>query len=131
MWLIIGWQQRSRHQNCIFISAEVQNATGKALTVNVCKGRYGEVSMTLPNDTLMNEISLGARDSSEVRGGPTASCSDVNNSRNALTISLAPSSFGSVKLCYDDVNQRNIIVEMSQYCPLGYLEQTSSGPCPL
>lgn len=109
----------------------MQNATGRALTVNVCKGRYGEVTMTVPNDTVINEISLGARAASEVRGGPTASCSDVNNSRNAVSISLAPASFGSVKLCYDDANQRNIIIETSQFCPLGYLEQTTTGPCPL
>lgn len=110
--------------------ATIQNATGRQLSLNVCKGRsYGEVSATISQDTLVNEVSLGSRQGSEVRGGPTASCSGVSDEKSTPEISLAPSSFGQVKLCFDDINKRNLIIENHQSCPVGYLEQTSTGPC--
>jgi hypothetical protein len=110
--------------------ATIQNATGRQLVLGVCKGRaYGEVQMNVAPSTSSQEVDLGSRQDGEVRGGPTASCSGVSDSRQDMGISLAQSSFGQVKLCYNDSEKLNVIVENYQSCPSGYLEQTSTGPC--
>jgi len=110
--------------------ANVQNFTNRPLSLFVCKGQtYGEVSIFVPANSDTNEVSLGTRETSEVRGGPTATCSDVNSEKAILRISLSEKSFGQVKLCYDEFTGKNAVVEVSQNCPSGYLEQTSTGPC--
>lgn len=112
--------------------ATIQNMTGHQISLNVCKGRtYGEAQIAIPANAISNEISLGTHEDSEVRGGPGASCSGVSNSKTTMSLSLSPNSFGQVKLCYEEASKTNLIVETSQSCPSGFLEQTSTGPCTL
>lgn len=111
--------------------ATIQNTTGRQLTLNVCKGRsYGEVQVVVVANGIIQEVSLGSHDGTTIQGGldATKSCS-ASNSPMEMGISLAPSSFGQVKLCYNKASKLNVVVENYQACPSGYLEQTSTGPC--
>lgn len=111
--------------------ATIQNMTGRQLTLNVCKGRiYGEVQVMLEANGMSQDVSIGFHEGTTVHGGldATKSCSD-SNSKMEMGISLAPSSYGQVKICYDEVSKLNVVVENYQACPSGYLEQTSTGPC--
>lgn len=111
--------------------ATIQNTTGRQLTLNVCKGRsYGEVQTTVVANGVSQQVSLGSHEGTTVQGGldATKSCS-ASNSTMEMGISLAPASFGQVKLCYDEASKLNVVVENYQSCPSGYLEQTSTGSC--
>jgi hypothetical protein len=110
--------------------ANVQNMTGRPLTLSVCKGRvYGEVEAEIEMSGISQEIDLGSREASEVKGGPTGSCNDVSDSKTQMGITLSPNSFGQVKLCYNESTHLNLVVEAYQTCPSGYLEQISAVPC--
>ncbi len=109
--------------------AQIQNMTGRTLKLSVCKGRnLGEVETELPPDTYKNEINLGVRADSEIRGGP-GGCSGVQDGKAIVGLTLAPTSYSTVKLCYNDVTKENLIIELQQSCPVNFLEQTSTGPC--
>ena len=110
--------------------AYVQNLTNRSMNLKVCKGRsYGETDLQVGVERTMTEYSLGSRIETEVRGGPTASCSDVSGGKVTMALALAPASFGTAKLCYDQINQSHVIVENHQSCPTGFQEQTTSAPC--
>ena len=113
--------------------ARVQNTTGRPLTLNLCKGRsLGEVQSSIPAEQDSQNIDIGTHEKTNVQGGMDAakSCDSVSASSETETrISLAPASFGQVKLCYEQSSGLNLIVEMNQLCPEGYLEQTSTGSC--
>ena len=110
--------------------ATIQNMTGRQLSISICKGSsYGEVKITVPSDTNNNEISLGHHEGSEIRGGPTATCAGVNDSKEAMGISLSASNFGEIKLCYNKTESRYIIVEGNQVCSAEFQEQTSADSC--
>ena len=107
----------------------IQNMTGRSLSLSVCKGRvYGEGLVNVSQDSNVNELSLGTREASEVRGGMDT-CSSVHDDKVKMGISLAPKSFNEVKLCYDDANSINVIIENHRTCPTGFSEQTSTSPC--
>lgn len=109
----------------------LQNNTNRALELSICRGKIpGEKEISIPQDSLLNEISLGQHESSEVRGGPTASCSGVQNDRMIFDISLSSKSFGQVKLCFDQSTRKHALVEVHQTCPTGFIEQTSATNCP-
>jgi hypothetical protein len=109
--------------------ATVQNTTGRQLTLNVCKGTsYGEVQTVVSDNGVIQEVGLGAREADSVQGGMNSNQS-CSASDSKMRISLAPASFGQVKLCYDEASKLNVIVENYQACPYGFLEQTSTGSC--
>jgi hypothetical protein len=111
--------------------ATFQNATGRQLTLNLCQGRiYGEVQTLVLADGINQEVALGSHEGTTVQGGIDAakSCSAAQ-SKMEMGISLAPTSFSQVKLCYDEVSKLNVVVENHQSCPSGYLEQTTTGSC--
>lgn len=85
----------------------VQNSTGRALSLSVCKGRsLGMANINVAQGMNDIEVKLGQREGTEVRGGPTASCSGVTDERQSVGISLAPNSYGQVKLCYDETSNK-------------------------
>jgi|GEM_PF-2854274 len=111
--------------------ATVQNTTGRQLNLSVCKGHsYGEVQAVVLMDNTSNEVSLGSHQEDDIKGGMDAvgACSS-SNSKSAMGISLSPNSFGQVKLCQDQASTLYVVVEASQTCPTGMLEQTSTSPC--
>lgn len=110
--------------------ATIQNMTGRTLSLSICKGRiYGEAQITLDRDSRLNQQSLGTREDSEIKGGFGDVCSGVKDDTQTMEIALAPGSFGQVKLCYDDANKRNVVVEAYQLCPTGFMEQTAIATC--
>jgi len=113
--------------------AKVQNTTGRELTLNLCKGRsLGEVQSSISADQNSQSLDIGTHEKTNVQGGMDAakSCDSVSTlSETETRISLAPASFGQVKLCYEQSSALNVIVEMNEPCPDGYLEQTSTGSC--
>lgn len=111
--------------------ATIQNTTGRTLTLNVCKGRnFGEVQAMIVASGVDQNVSLGSHEGTTVQGGLDASKScSASTSKMQMGITLAPSSFGQVKLCYDPSSNVNIVVENYQSCPSGYLVQTTTGSC--
>jgi hypothetical protein len=110
--------------------ATIQNHTGRPLSLFLCKGRaYGETMVTISRESSAYELNLGAREASEVKGGPGQSCDGVRGEKTNMGVSLSPKSFDQVKLCYDDKSLSNLFIEIFQNCPTGMLEQTSAEPC--
>lgn len=108
---------------------KLQNTTGRALTLSVCKGRvYGETTLEVPADNKINQLSLGSRQTNSVAGG-TDSCKSGDD-KVLMGISLAQTSYAQVKLCTDSIGSQYVVTELSQSCPDGLDEQTSTGPCP-
>ncbi len=111
--------------------AVVQNWTGKHLVVNLCKGTSsGEVTANIEAYSSDQQISLGSRTLSQTYGNyKSAHTCSISDAIVEMDISLAPSSFGLVKLCYDRISTLIVIVNNYQSCPYGYLEQTSANNC--
>jgi hypothetical protein len=111
--------------------AKVQNTTGREVTLNVCKGKiYGEAQAILAVDQTVRELSLGTHEGLDIQGGMDASkkCS-TETKKMEMGIALSPTSFGTVKLCYNEISKLNVVVENHQSCPSDFLEQTSAEPC--
>lgn len=111
--------------------ATIQNMTGRSLSITFCKGQvYGLAPVTIGQESLVHEVSLGTRQEKVARGGPTnSSCSDLSDEKRPISIALAPNSFGKVKLCHDSAGDQYVLMETSQSCPSGFAEQTSAEPC--
>ena len=110
--------------------ATIQNTTGKELNLKICKGRHaGEASATITASNDKLEDDLGTRQSGKVRGGPTATCDSVKDTKDKMSITLTEQSFAEVKLCYQESLGENVIVAKTASCPVDFLEQTSAGPC--
>lgn len=111
--------------------ATVQNWTGKRLTVNLCKGTdSAELAVNIEKFSSDQQVSLGSHTISQTYGNYNSRriCS-LSDALVEMDISLAPSSFGLVKFCYDRVSTLIVIVNSYQSCPYGYLEQTSARNC--
>lgn len=112
----------------------VQNLTGRSLQLTVCKGSfYGSGQLILPADQLPQQVSLGSRQDSVVRGG-SDTCAGVKNGENLkMAIALAPESFHMAKLCQkrtlDGAQELAVIVESHQPCPPGTDEQPMATNC--
>ncbi|MEY4617059.1 MAG: hypothetical protein RJB66_2019 [Pseudomonadota bacterium] len=106
----------------------IQNNTGMDITLAVCKGHYGQASMRLL-PTTSGIVNLGTHEETASQGG-VGTCSSSNNKKNNnLKISLAPMSFGYVKLCYRQMDNTYVVASTYQGCPANYIEQTSTGAC--
>lgn len=108
---------------------EIQNWTGRDLQVSVCNSETEQVILSLPDENSIHEYNINVTESSEVRGGLSASCSGVSDKRSNYMVPLSQTGFAQVKNCFDQANQTNIIVELGQVCPAGTLEQTSPEAC--
>jgi hypothetical protein len=106
----------------------IQNNTGMNITLAVCKGHYGQTTLRLL-PTTSGIVNLGSREETKTQGG-IGTCSSAGNRKETSTrISLAPMSFGYVKLCYRQFDNTYVVASNYQGCPGDYLEQTTTGPC--
>lgn len=107
----------------------IQNMTGRPLSLSVCKGKFlHEINILVPQDMIANEVSLGDRKSG-ITMGYGDKCPATDGGKQTMAISLSAASFTQVKLCSDESDTRNVIVETYQSCPTGFLEQVSAEPC--
>lgn len=108
----------------------IQNTTGRDITVSLCTNQtYGEVTKNLSLDPTIVQLSLGTREEHVIEGTFFQNCSDSNNGKQNIGVSLSPASFSQFKLCADALAYRHVIVETFQSCPSDYVEQISTGPC--
>ncbi len=114
--------------------ATIQNMTGYYnLPLFVCKGNYGESRIQLLPANLGNSgvINIGTHE--EVAGNADALgvCKTKNITNNTTPLSLSPNSYGSVLLCYRQIDNVYIVALPSQGCPMDSVEQTSPEACPV
>jgi hypothetical protein len=109
----------------------VQNLTGQDVDIKVCKSIYGDARLAIPAAaTEVQNVDLGSRKSTTVRGGPDAvSCSGVENDQQNLRISLPEESFSTLKLCYNEESRTHALVEVSRLCPEGFKQQMAASDC--
>lgn len=106
----------------------IQNNTGMDMTLAVCKDHYGQASIRLL-PTTSGIVNLGTHEETSTQGG-IGTCSTSSNKKSSnLRISLAPISFGYVKLCYRQMDNTYVVASTYQGCPVNYIEQTNTGSC--
>lgn len=111
--------------------SSIQNTTGRSLQISACKGfEKTKATVNLDENTNKQEVSLGSRNTTAVRGGLNPNCSSVpQNEKVQMNLELAPSSFQQVKLCYNESDKSYLVIETYQSCPSPYLEQLFAEPC--
>ena len=105
----------------------IQNNTGMDITLAICKGNYGQSTLRLL-PTTSGIVNLGTREETKVQSG-IGTCSAGNAKNSQIRITLAPMSFGYVRLCYRQFDNTYVVASTYQNCPADYVEQTSTGPC--
>lgn len=108
-----------------FIS--IQNGTGLDITVSICKGHWGQSTLRLL-PTTSGIVSLGTREVTKSQSG-IGTCNSKSEKNSNIQVSLAPMSFGYVRLCYRQLDNTYVVAPTYQNCPYNYIEQTSTGPC--
>jgi len=109
--------------------AVIHNATGWDLQLYVCKGTYGESLLRLL-PTTSGVVNIGTHQ--ESTGSEALGVCKTKNTKNSnVSLSLSPNSYGSVLLCYRQVDNTYIVTLINQGCPAGYVTQSSAEPCPV
>lgn len=112
--------------------AVIQNMTGYYnLQLFVCKGNYGESRIQLlpANYGASGVVNIGTHEEVAGKADALGVCKTKNTTNSSIPLTLSPNSYGSVLLCYSQVNNAYIVTLPSQGCPNGYAELATPEGC--
>lgn len=110
--------------------AYIHNHTRANFYFQVCKGGFGE-SRVHVQPTTSGFVNLGTRDQTVSKSDAFGVCKTKDLRDETIVLSLAPSSVGTVLLCYRQIDNSYALMPVSPAgCPAGYIEHSSPEACP-